>query len=211
MSFRFGDFSIKNILSKIINCLTEKEKLTGAEIGYKHSLGVYPLSKDTWDNYKKAISKKATTGAQSIKLDTFYDVCVYTDVSADYFLGFIDTKHKDESAQRVKQEFGLSDDAMERLKKIKNRNPCETEYKGNVSSELVNLILTNKDFWYSLDELLPIYFSLKYHGVARHFEDDEVKYKLTKAFERLIDNICECLNKSNIQIPLPIMKTADED
>jgi hypothetical protein len=38
-------------------------------------------------------------------------------VSADYLLGFIDTKRKDESAEKVRQEFGLSDEAMEVLKK----------------------------------------------------------------------------------------------
>jgi hypothetical protein len=202
MKHEFKDFSIKEIMRKVIDCLTSKEKLTRLEIEERYSKNNYPLSRHTWDNYKKSISQTAKTGAASMKLDTFYNVCAYTDVSADYLLGFIETKHKEQSADMAKKEFGLSDEAMERLKAVNN---IGSERRGQISSDLISFILANDKFWLGLDELLPAYFSLKYDPSSSARESGMIKFSLNAIFEDLIDEICDYLYRTSSQKPLPKM------
>jgi len=52
----------------------------------------------------------------------------------------------------------MGDGAMERLGRISRRS---TEYKGEVSSDLINFILQNDDFWDELNGRLPIIYSMK--------------------------------------------------
>lgn len=200
MKFGFADYSSEEIIKKVIDCLTEKEKLTRDEIKEKHSKGTYPISLHTWDNYKKSISSTANTGVGSMKLDTFYDICAYTGVSADYFLGFSVAKHREQSAEMVKKEFGLSDKAIGMLLASKLVEP---EYKGEVSSEVIDFILKNSDFWSKLDDFLPIYMAYKYDHNAPVLDIGMVKYTLLSIFEGLINEVCDSIYKSSSQKTLP--------
>ena len=192
MEFTCKDLPINKIMKKVIDCLTLKEKLTREEIEYKHAKNSYPISKSTWDNYKKTVSKKAKTGANSMTLDNFYNICLYTGVSADYFLGFKETKLKEVSAQTIKEEFGLSDEAMERLIKIKRK---KREHFADLTSDAISLILANDKFWNEIEGLLPTYFDEEYLNEHNDYNDyrNMIKFELSEAFIKLIDDVCKSL------------------
>lgn len=130
MKKNYWDFSSEEVIKRAIECLTEKDlrevkdskglikkkALTRFEIDEQYHNYQYPISLPAWDSYKKTISKNAKTGTSSMNLESLYRICVYTGVSADYMLGFIDTKHKEQSAEKVREEFGLTDKSMETLK-----------------------------------------------------------------------------------------------
>lgn len=151
----------------------------------KHNKVEFPIAKATYYNYTRTINPKCRFSLQTMLLDDFYKICQYTDVSADYYLGFIETKRKETSAPQVTRDFGLSDEAMDTLSQIKQFTP---ECKGEVSSDLVNCILEDKEFWNELDLKLPAYIScLVYHVDERNI--DAARYGVMRVFEELLDRI----------------------
>ena len=109
-------------------------------------------------------------------------------------MGFTDTKRKDPSAERVRQDFGLSDKAMETLSIIRRNTP---EVKGELSSDIVNLILENQDFWQKLNDRLPVYLSNVNYSRA-DIDVNVARYGLSRAFEELIDDICSKLENDGL-------------
>jgi len=99
----------------------KRKSLTREEIDGRFKSYSYPISLSAWDSYKKSLSETAETGAADMKLESLFKICAYTGVSADYLLGFIDTKHKEQSAEMVREEFGLSDETMKALKGMVKR------------------------------------------------------------------------------------------
>lgn len=204
------EFSIKKTLKRIVKELNDKiesirrprpnEKERYSKEGFFVSKykDQFPVSRDTYYSYSAfANSKNPAKNIQSIDLRTFYDICTYTNVSADYLLGLIDTKRKEHSAEKVREEFGLSDKAMERLRQIKNHRP---EWKGEISTNIVNYILENDNFWNELNGRLPVYVTCMYDVRSSGSDVDMARYGIIRTFEKLIDEICECAAQEEIPL-----------
>lgn len=144
-----------------------------------------PISKDTYYNYTAyANGKRKENPLKSISLATFYEICKTTNVSADYFLGFIRTKRKEQSADMVSREFGLSDKAMERLRLINNNQTDDTE--GMVIS-FVNMILECDCFWENFPHRFSDYLTVSMIGPQSIVDPDMMRYSVLQKFEGLID------------------------
>jgi len=148
---------------------------------------IFPVSRDTYYNYNRTLNNKSKYNAQAVYLSDFYKICQYTEISADYYLGFIETKRKEESAPQVRKDFGLTDESMFNLSQIKKN---KVKYKGEVSADLVNYILENQDFWLDLNDTLPSYISCLDYRVDGT-NQDAARYVVMKVFERLLDNIAQ--------------------
>lgn len=198
-----GVYNIKEILKRVVKSLDSKINMavklnTKKETEYKKedffvnkkiSSG-FPVSKDSYYNYTAFVN--ADTPAKEIggiSLKTLYNICIYTDVSADYLLGFITSERKEESAEMAKKEFGLTDEAMKRLAKTSGK---KAQHPGELSSDVINLILTNDYFWNALDSLLPTYFAEKYLNEPADYLS-RVKFELNEAFIQLADDVCKSL------------------
>ena len=113
----------------------------------------------------------------------------YYDVSIGYLLGLSESRETEDKYVVGSKEFGLSDEAMEQLIKIK----CEkVERLGELSSDVINLILANCSFWNELDSLLPTYFIGKYVSEDAHYFT-RIKFELNESFIQLIDDVCKGL------------------
>lgn len=201
---RIETFEIKDVLKRVVNELNAKiHKITDSKHIDKKDFWAktetyemnFPIRKDTYYAYTAFIGKKkAKKKFQSMDLRTFFDVCLYTDVSADYLLGFNTSKRKEDSAEKVRQEFGLSDKSMETLSLIKKNKP---EVKGELSSDIVNIILENQNFWRKLNDCLPVYLSNINYSRA-DIDVDVARYALNRVFEELIDDICDKLQSDKL-------------
>jgi len=203
----YKKFDIKGILKSAVTQLERKVKLAmkkgnldrnGFFMKHGHQ---FPISRNTYSKYKSFTSERAKFDKiDDMSLAVFYSICTYTDVSADYLLGFIESERKEQSAEMVKNEFGLTDEAMARLIIAKS---MENEHMGEVSSDLINLILENDNFWLKLDEFLPIYIADKYEHNSSVLEVGMVRYSLINIFEQLIDEICDSIYETSSLKPLP--------
>lgn len=157
--------------------------------GYKEYL---PISEHTYRKYLTMYHDKSEKySGQNMKLSVLFDICQYTEISADYYLGFIDTKRKEPSAPAVKEHFGLSDESMDTLSQIKKRGG---EVKGGLSADLMNYIFEDKSFWNELDEKLPAYIAALVYNLDKP-NTDAARYLVMRAFENLLDSISEkCIN-----------------
>lgn len=205
-------FSIKTVLRRSIKLLdkrmnellknppsgkeniTTKDKFFQPE-GYSDE---FPLTKDSYYNYSTFVkNKKSSKNIKSIDLSRFYDICTYTDVCPEYLLGMINTKRKEESANKVREEFGLSDKAMDRLVQAnKNQGGC----RGELTSSLINFILENDEFWEKLAEHLTLYLSYV-DGYRVSYRDLDVeRYGLVRTFEELIDDIADSFQITELPV-----------
>ena len=119
-------------------------------------------------------------------------------------MGLIDTQRKEQSAEMVWKEFGLSDKSMEFLKWARERRPDE---KGKVTYSLINIILENSRFWNDLDGRLPLYISSESYGY-RGNNVDMLKYGLMRIFEDLVDVLVKEIKKSD-EVPPAELDTTD--
>lgn len=162
------DFNFNKTLERIMEELDRKiesimkpnpnEKARYTKFGFFNKYrDSFPMSKTTYYKYKESALGGMT-------LDTFYRICTYTDVSADYFLGFIDVQHKKQSAQKVWEEYGLTKDAMDKLVYMKTHSimPFPAKYKNFSESEFVSFLIDNfavkfeqaiVTYFYALDDL----------------------------------------------------------
>ena len=202
------NFNIKEILKKIIEELnikinsvlktnpTRKNIHNKKEFFFKEDMHKgFPISRDSYYSYNAFVNAfKPSKNIKSIDLSAFYGICEYTDVSADYLLGFIDSKRKEQSAEMVKKKFGLSDKAMGNLAAIQNR---KAEGQGELSSDIINFILENGAFWNKLNERLPVYLTcLDYR--SEDIDMDVTRYGIIRAFEELLDELCDNIKKRNM-------------
>lgn len=202
------DTSNYNFLRIIKRIMPEIEKEINQKIKAKLSVGKYnktkfledvkdnkeyfPIKEDTYRKYlTMSNNKKNQYSTQSMKTIVLFDICEYTGVSADYYLGFIDTKKKEASAPQVKQDFGLSDKAMDTLSQINNH---KAEEKGELSADVVNYIFEDKDFWEELNAKLPVYISALVYNLD-DANTDAARYGVMRAFETLLNHLSEkCIN-----------------
>lgn len=214
-------FNLKQTIKRIVDELeykikakirpnpNEKKRLDREGFFMKY-MATFPMSKNTYYKYKAFVNDNASfNGLRGMSLDTFYKVCTYTNVSADYLLGFIDTKRKEQSAEMVRKEFGLSDESMAVLKKMKDRELRNEWYEPSITLEnftgadFINFILT--DYVRELAYYIDFYFSaIKYHrnskssrvrydefGNAKIDEIgiDEAKYRISQSMEKFLERI----------------------
>ena len=221
---------IMYVLDQRIDSIQEEHKEKGEKLskediltGYRKKkdnviIEKFPISKDTYYKFNKYVTKKHDGTCYEFKkpkkgkhyneeitlqMHTLLTICKYADVSADYLLGLIDTQRREQSAEMVRREFGLSDKSMEFLKKTHER-VCET--KGEVTSSLVNLILENSFFWENLGWRLPLYISSKNDGY-RDADEDMLRYGLMRVFEDLVDVLVEKIKKSDEAPPAELDRT----
>lgn len=202
-----NNFNIKEVLKKVIEELNRKINIVinpnqrkkaihnKKEFFIKEDMHKnFPISRDTYYNYNAFVNaEKPSKNINSIDLSAFYYICKYTDVSADYLLGFIESKRKEQSAEMVRKEFGLSDHAMENLSNKRKHTP---EVQGELSSDIINFILENDTFLDKLDERLPVYLScLDYRS---DIDIDIARYGIVRAFEELLDELCDRIKKNNL-------------
>jgi hypothetical protein len=172
MNRQLWDFSPETVIKRAVEVLTEKAKLTRDEIDKRYKNDQYPVSVHAWDSYKKSISASAATGVSAMKIDSLYRICQYTGVSADYLLGLADTKMKDQSAERVREELGLSDDAMQMLKRIKgNTENTACSNKAYSETDFVNFMLCH--FFYRFADY-----------AHRHINESDFLHHLNMSLDR---------------------------
>lgn len=213
-------FDIKDVLIKItteIDKVIERKrtrkffaKYSKADFFINHDLICdFPISRDTYYKYKayvnsdKSKKKNKNQNIQSIDLRSFFDICMYTDVSADYLLGFNKTKRKESSAEWACEEFGLSDEALRTLAVIRsNEKSCgkNNMLLGELSSEIINLILENTTFWNDFNERLQCYLSCQFDGRLSDIDIDTARYNLMRTFEKLTDDLCDKLIKQKANL-----------
>ncbi len=211
-------FEIKEILTRVITVLDEiidtkimpkttfeksvqeKKKKKNHKSDFLNKeieMSKFPFTKSTYYTYSSYINaERHSRKITDISLSTIFDVCKYADVSADYLLGFNDTQRKEPSAEQMKIDFGLSDTAMKNLRQIHQNQP---ETKGEVSSEIVNIILESQDFWERLNAHLPIYLSNLSCSRA-DIDVNVARYGLSRVFEDLIDEICNKLQQQELPL-----------
>lgn len=201
-------FELRSIMKRIIEETERKilsirkkypkksEQLTKNDffINPKYNID-FPVSRSTYDKYYTfARNKNASRKFKSIDIETLYAFCTYNNCSADYFLGFIDTKRKEASAPQIKEDFGLSDESMKRLSDIRKSTP---EIMGELSSDIMNLILEDTEFWNKINIHLPLYIASLTESRTTEVDVDMARYGLNRAFEEMIDRISHNIIKRN--------------
>lgn len=152
------------------------------------------------DDTSRPSVSKWESGKRLPKLDHLVEMCSLFDCEIGYLLCEYDLKKRD--TVDINKVTGLSEDVIEWLQRIKDR---QTKYIGNLSSDLINYILADIEFWNDLDEFLPIYIKYK-----REYEEsnisvvqlDMIKYSLFSIFEKMINGLCNYLEENNPQ-PVP--------
>ena len=121
----------------------------------------FPISSDSWANYVSFVNENKKLN--DIKIGTLYDLCSYTDVSADYFLGLNETKVKEASSEQIQKDFGLSTDALRCLAQMANHPvvPLPAKYQDFSAVDYIDFLIVNfaqkflsgiLDYFYALDE-----------------------------------------------------------
>lgn len=146
------------------------------------------------------------TSIQSPNINNLLALAEYYNVSLDYLLGRSTSKSESATDKHTAEKFGLSDKSMKLLNTIKHHYPMylwenESINIGNetVSSDLINFIFENKNFWSGFDNLLSNYIQAKNKNkrVQRSETSDvgAARYSLVMLFEKLVDEIYESLPK----------------
>ena len=100
----------------------------------------------------------------------------------------------------LKKEFGLSDNAMNCLKTIKDH---KAECIGEITSDIINFFLENETFWDELNYRLPAYFNcLNYRTDSTNI--DMARYGIIRVFEELLDELINELYEIMKKKELPL-------
>lgn len=215
-----SNFDFKKVLSRIvkeidiiINKAIEPKSKTEKKDNKKNFFvrnqteNLIPISRDTYYNYTAYTNgKREDSPLKSISLATFYEICKTTNVSADYFLGFIQTKRKEQSADMVSREFGLSDKAIERLKMINQKKADDAD---DVVIHFVNMLLEYDYFWESFEYSFSDYLSVSLKGRESLIDPASLRYGLVQKFEHLIDYIEKECRKEMYKTPKQLFELPD--
>ena len=128
-------------------------------------------------------------------LKVLIKMCEIFDCEIGYLLCEFDGKTKVKTD--IQAETGLSDKSVERL--------IAPEYMGEMPLNLMDLILGNDKFWFALEELFPLYFSMRNDPNSSAREFGMIKFSVNNIFGDLIDEICIYEREHNPQEPLKKM------
>lgn len=115
-----------------------------------------------------------TTGQRTPDINTLYKICDFFKVSADYFIGITDQKTSNIDDKAIHEAIGLSDKAIEKLKRYKKYLPgvlipllselieCEAE------PDALSLLVKYKTVTTITDE--------EYQVILEHYEDEAEAY-----------------------------------
>lgn len=210
----FKTDNMKTIIKNIIDVLEAENKIRSIapkDIEDKYLEGEFPLTKSTWDKYKKFLSPKAKKAPdiQSIKIDNLYNVCVYANVSADYILGFNDTAVKEASARQIKEDFGLSDNALKCLASMREHKDIilPVKYKQYAEIQYIDFLITNfarrflsviSDYFCELEKYEDLKNEINNKEYLDDFSMDQLneideildvkKYRVSQAVERFLED-----------------------
>ena len=196
------DDEFENILTRIIEQLTIKMEKSGKKKKNIFEKGVseIPISEDTWHKYTQ---RKVS----NIKLQTFYEICQYTNVSADYLLCFNDVTSKKASATQIQMDYGLTPEALDSLEEIHRRTNIFTKFAlGNNKEYMLEYDFMN--FW--LTNFAPRFLVSIFHYFSaldefedferQHFNNGKIRKKFLSSEEQRIVNEYEDLeNKVDIE------------
>lgn len=140
---RYDANQLKKTIRRIVKETQKKIDQSGIKV--EDILGEpkyeFPVSKDTWYKYKAYLKSKKSKNMQAIKISSLYDFCEYTEVSADYFLGFNKTRVKESSASQIQKDFGFSDEALKVLGEMRRNRYCICD--SCCESDLVDYFIKN--------------------------------------------------------------------
>ncbi len=196
------DNEFENILTRIVEQLKIKMEKTGKKKKDIFEKGVteIPISEDTWHKYTQ---RKVS----NIQLQTFYEICQYTNVSADYLLCFNDVTSKKASAKQIQTDYGLTPEALGSLEEIHRRTNIFTKFalandkEYMLEYDFINFLLTN----FAPRFLVSIFH---YFTALDEFEDFERQYfnngKIRKKFlsseeQRIVNEYEDLENKVDIE------------
>lgn len=156
-----------------------------------------PMSINSWHKYT---SKKLET----MQLKTFYKICRYTGVSADYLLCFNDVPNKKASAEQIQEDYGLTLESLDSIEEINQRTKRFVEQgltfdKGYATEyDFLNFLITT----FAPQFLVSVYHYFYVLDEYEKFEKEHfnVKRKLKKKFlsndeQRIIDEYQEVVTK----------------
>lgn len=127
-------------------------------------------------------------------LKNLLKLCQLFDCDIGYLFCEYDCKTRE--ATDIQEVTGLSEENISWLSRINNTND---KYAGVVSLDLINYILSNSDFWNKLNDRLPVYLTcLDYRGTE--MDTDITRYTIMRAFEELLDGLCDNIMKSNLPL-----------
>ena len=161
-------------LQKIMSRLVEEAdaKLKGEDVKMvdvfnndEDAVSEFPIKRDAWYRYSAVANPVSfCKRPKDMSFKAFYNLCVYTNFSADYFLGFNKVKVKEASAGQVQEDFGISNEALMLLNDMTRHTivPFPAKYKDFAESEFIDFLILRfsrrflssiVDYFYKLDEL----------------------------------------------------------
>jgi len=159
------EIEMPNILERIVEQVEirmSKEKVSKEKIFESYPYKI-PISRKTWYDYKEKKKK-------DLKIGTLYDICNYTNVSADYYLGYNKSVRKEASSLQIKEDYGLTDDALEKLARMHKRTEDGAfQYNKLSDVDFINMLIA---------EFAPNFFSyiLCYFTAVDEYEEFKAKY-----------------------------------
>lgn len=137
----------------------KNKKISRAELDVKCQCDEFPTQLSTIINYEQEVYPSTKRqNVRGMRLATFYELCEFYDVSADYLLGFKDSCHRESSADYVKQEWGFSDSVLEEFKKMKNRTLLlDNRYKQYNQKDFLSFILLH--FFNNFEQVVTQYLN----------------------------------------------------
>ncbi len=181
----------------------EAKKYSRGKIDDLSQNGEFPAGYNSLLRYEQFVYEK--TKGQTVKgmrLATFYELCRFYDVSADYLLGFKISKHAENTADYIMKEWKFSDDFLFKIKEMQARkSPIDKQYKQTNVFEFAEYFIMNcmQKFEYAVMDYISSLAEME------RFKTENIKYidsetgrlKIIDADEDLNVNERNLLNSHN--------------
>lgn len=124
-------------------------------------------------------------------VEKLYKICNYFNMTSDYLIGFTDSKSRDISDQLIQETTGLSETAIDTLKKLSRGRP-NSLFPLPFDMGVINYIFSNQSFLLKLIDRLKNYYELRQVDlrdstgrIGFSEEADYANYLLVKLIEEL--------------------------
>lgn len=128
---------------KLRQCRKNK-KISRARLDSLCSNKEFPVSYNSMINFEQPVYEDTKRqNIRGMRLASFYELCEFYNVSADYLLGFKESMHRESSADYIHREWGLNDTTLQRFKSMKKNNKSIyfDENHSFTETEFINLLL----------------------------------------------------------------------